>query len=39
MREFNWLTISDMIDVNKEEILAKYLEIPCQVVVNVCNKR
>ena len=40
MREFNWLTMCDSIDIRKRKFLANYIlseNILCQVVANVCS--
>jgi len=42
MREFNWLTMCDLIDIRKRKFLANYIlseNILCQVVANVCIVR
>ena len=39
MREFNWFTMCDLIDIRKRKFLANYIlsENICQVVANVCS--
>jgi len=42
MKEFNWLTMCDLIDIRKRKFVANYIlseNILCKVVANVCSPR
>ena len=42
MKEFNWLTMCDLMDIRKRKFVANYIlseNILCKVVANVCILR